>query len=115
MEFVRILVKGQSFMLHQIRKMIGFIVCIMREIFEADCFDKVYNRDCGLLIPMSPACGLFLDRCYFDGYNNKVSKNSKDVEHLEEIDWDKIEKDVESFKRSSIHPCILKASHDDKV
>eukprot|EP00002_Diphylleia_rotans_P017162 TRINITY_DN3328_c0_g1_i6.p1 TRINITY_DN3328_c0_g1~~TRINITY_DN3328_c0_g1_i6.p1 ORF type:complete len:397 (-),score=74.83 TRINITY_DN3328_c0_g1_i6:25-1215(-) len=66
-ELVHLTIIGQSFMLHQIRKMVGTIVCVVRgdlslETFEETLLPKIVRT------PMAPALGLFLEKCYYKGY-----------------------------------------------
>lgn len=64
---------------------------------------------------MVPACGLFLDRCYFTGYNTKLGIH-KDLEAmLEPVDWDPLNDDIESYKKAMILPTIMKAAMETRV
>ena len=40
MEFCVISVRGQSFMIHQIRKMIGLVIAVTRGVCSPDCITK---------------------------------------------------------------------------
>ena len=43
MEFCVISVRGQSFMIHQIRKMIGLVIAVVRKVCDPACLtDKVW-------------------------------------------------------------------------
>ena len=74
-EVVRVELDGQSFMLNQIRKMIGAVVCI-----AATGLPGTYIRDVLLRkgvrrgIPMAPANGLFLSFLDFSGYNRRLER-----------------------------------------
>ncbi|KAH7832629.1 putative Pseudouridylate synthase [Monocercomonoides exilis] len=69
-EMVEIAIDGQSFILHQIRKMIGSMIAVVRGIASDDYFDLSFsNRE--MPIPLAPSCGLFLDRCHFEIYNKR--------------------------------------------
>jgi tRNA pseudouridine38-40 synthase len=113
-EFVRILVHGQSFMLHQIRKMVGFVCAIMRGLVPESEFDRVFDRKHLFIAPMAPAEGLFLDRCYFQKYNIKLTRE-KSMADRQPMTWDALDEQVELFKRQQIHPVILHQSHEQKV
>lgn len=78
-EVVRIELDGQSFMLNQIRKMIGAVVCV-----AAAGLPETYIRDVLLRkavrrgIPMAPANGLFLSYLDFSGYNRRLERIQND-------------------------------------
>eukprot|EP00878_Enallax_costatus_P017892 GHUV01018804.1.p1 GENE.GHUV01018804.1~~GHUV01018804.1.p1 ORF type:complete len:472 (+),score=148.98 GHUV01018804.1:87-1418(+) len=58
--WVKCVVVGQSFMLHQIRKLIGTAVAIMRGVASEECLKLALDPDRDLNTPMAPALGLFL-------------------------------------------------------
>jgi tRNA pseudouridine38-40 synthase len=60
-EYLILRVKGQSFMLHQIRKMIGLAVAYMRGFAGKDTFTKTWALD-RIDIPKAPGVGLVLDQ-----------------------------------------------------
>lgn len=75
LEVVRICFDGQSFMLNQIRKMIGAVVCITATGLAEDYVTEVLLRK-GVQrgIPMAPANGLFLVSLDFSGYNARLAR-----------------------------------------
>ena len=60
LEFAVIKVKGQSFMLHQIRKMIGMAVAAVRGHASNDVIDKTWLLD-RIDVPRAPGLGLMLE------------------------------------------------------
>ncbi|VDQ17719.1 unnamed protein product [Trichobilharzia regenti] len=44
-EYTLIRITGQSFMLHQIRKMIGLMLAILKGYTQEDIFDLVFQRE----------------------------------------------------------------------
>lgn len=96
-EYLAVTVHGQSFLLHQIRKMIGFAVlnCRYSGAFLSDNFTKAFTGS--LHIPKSPAAPLFLSEILFDDFNARST--------------DKIEvatAEKEQFEREVIEPAIYK-------
>lgn len=67
LEFVVIKVKGQSFMLHQIRKMIGMMIAVMRGYTTEATIEATWGKD-RIDIPRAPGLGLML---------NEVNSNGK--------------------------------------
>ena len=68
---MRIVIIGQSFMLHQIRKMVGMAVAIMRGDAPEGCIKTALQPRRTVPTPMAPEVGLFLDECYYDAYNTR--------------------------------------------
>ncbi|DBA74849.1 TPA: hypothetical protein ACH3X2_009187 [Trebouxia sp. C0005] len=77
--WVRIVIIGQSFMLHQIRKMVGMAVAIMRGDAPANCIRIALQPKRAVPTPMAPDIGLFLDECYYDAYNNRWGADHEHV------------------------------------
>lgn len=78
-EWVRISVHGQSFLLNQIRKMIGLAVDIARGVARhKDVFPFVFSN-ANVDIPMVPGLGLYLDELFFERYNAHVDFDNKNM------------------------------------
>ncbi|KAL3682508.1 hypothetical protein R1sor_000530 [Riccia sorocarpa] len=108
-EFVRLHVVGQSFMLHQIRKMVGLAVAIMRGAAPVSVMDFALRKDTKFNVPMAPELGLFLEECYYSSYNQKFKSSH---EELSLNDWSDA---VSKFKKSVIYPHIASTETRDKV
>jgi tRNA pseudouridine38-40 synthase len=70
-EIVAVRVLGQSFIYNQIRKMIGFAICIMRGYVDEADFKTAFDPDWFYETPTAPGQGLMLDMLFFEGYNKK--------------------------------------------
>lgn len=110
-EWLSLKVHGQSFMMHQIRKMVTMATLIVR----CGCPEERMNESYGherLTIPKAPSLGLLLERPVFDTYNNK--KRVEDVEGKGEVAFDKYEKEIEDFKQREIYERIFREedAHD---
>jgi tRNA pseudouridine38-40 synthase len=73
-EWVRVELDGQSFMLNQIRKMIGTVSAILAAGLDGgflrSCLEPSVRRG----MPMAPANGLFLVDLFFERYNSSLSR-----------------------------------------
>ncbi|KAI5414683.1 uncharacterized protein LOC127138411 isoform X1 [Lathyrus oleraceus] len=107
MEFVKCEIVGQSFMLHQIRKMMGLAVAIMRNCAPESLIDKALQKDVSITVPTAPEVGLYLDECFFTSYNQKW----KDTH--EEVSMKAYEKEAEEFKMKYIYSHIASTEHKE--
>ena len=109
LEWSVIRVKGQSFMLHQIRKMIGLAVGIARGHTSLQTLETAWgvNR---IDIPRAPGLGLMLDTVHYEKYNRRIAG---DGIH-EGLDWVKQEDAVEKFKEDFIFSDIMETEVEEK-
>lgn len=102
-EFAVIKVKGQSFMLHQIRKMIGMVIAVVRGYASLDSLELCWTAN-KVDVPTAPALGLMLDKLHYDKYNRKYGK---DGIH-KPIEWPELEEEIEAFKHEYIFSNIVR-------
>jgi tRNA pseudouridine38-40 synthase len=101
-EWLSLKVHGQSFMMHQIRKMVGLASLVVRcgsppkTIYDA-LGNDVYN------IPKAPGLGLLLERPVFDHYNSKAAQFGRD-----KIEFDIVQKEMDEFKQREIYDRIFR-------
>ncbi|CAG7823342.1 unnamed protein product, partial [Allacma fusca] len=74
LEYVILRVKGQSFMLHQIRKMIGLVMAYMRGFASLETFNKCWTAD-RIDIPKAPGVGLMLDYVHYQRYDQRFGSD----------------------------------------
>lgn len=98
--WVRTQVHGQSFLLNQIRKMIGLAVAVYRGTAPSDAIHHALDPCLDLSTPMAPELGLFLIECKFDVYNDKFGHER---ELLDLNDW---AEEVEAFRLVRLCSCV---------
>lgn len=101
-EFCIIHVKGQSFMLHQIRKMIGLTLAVVRGIAPVETIQRSFKEN-RLDIPMAPGLGLVLEDTHYDGYNNRYGEDGMH----EILEWKEYESAIQEFRGKFINPLII--------
>ncbi|KAK9794961.1 hypothetical protein WJX73_004923 [Symbiochloris irregularis] len=99
--WVRMVVVGQSFMLHQIRKMVGLAVAIARGTAQDYVMHAALSGEHSVHVPLAPEGGLFLERCFFEAYNDRWKHT-----HGESVDVGLYADQVEDFKMSKLYPHI---------
>jgi tRNA pseudouridine38-40 synthase len=110
LEWLSLRVHGQSFMLHQIRKMIGLAVLCVKFDLPNDSitkiFEQCFSKENRFNIPKVPGEGLFLERAVFEGYNKKSEKCDAAT-----IEWNEVE--LEKCKQDLIYPDIFNAGNSN--
>lgn len=101
-EWISLIFHGQSFMLHQIRKMVGLAILSLRlgcnaPSLLAHCLQPIIRVN----IPKAPALGLLLDKGIFAAYNRKFSDTR------EAIEWEAVEERRGELKEQLIYPRIF--------
>ncbi|KAI8956622.1 pseudouridine synthase [Daldinia sp. FL1419] len=101
-QWLSLKVHGQSFMMHQIRKMVGMAVLVTRCATPFSRIDESYGT-ARISIPKAPSLGLLLERPVFENYN----KRAREQYNLPELDFGNYEKEIQEFKDSQIYRRIF--------
>lgn len=102
-EWLSLKVHGQSFMMHQIRKMVGMAALCVRCGTHPEIMRQSFG-DVIMRIPKAPGLGLLLERPVFDSYNANAAKQNG----REPIDFSKYDKEIEEFKEREIYQRIFR-------
>lgn len=94
--------KGQSFLLNQIRKMIGLVIEIIRGTAPEDAIPQCLNKQNKRHIHLAPGPGLFLERVFYDMYNSRRANPPT----TPTLDFDDIAEDIASFQQTVLYPAI---------
>lgn len=106
-EWLSLKVHGQSFMMHQIRKMVAMVALVVRCGTGLERMRESFGPD-RISIPKAPGLGLLLERPVFDTYNSKaVHEFGK-----EKLDFGKYEKTIEEFKQKEIYERIFRVENE---
>lgn len=101
-EWLSMKVHGQSFMMHQIRKMVGMASLVVRCGTPISRIQESYGEN-KMSIPKVPGLGLLLERPVFDSYNTlQAPKHGREI-----LDFGKWEKQMEDFKQKEIYQRIF--------
>jgi tRNA pseudouridine38-40 synthase len=102
-EWLSLKVHGQSFMMHQIRKMVGMAALTVRCGTDPSIMEKSFGNVI-VRIPKAPGLGLLLERPVFDSYNDKQAKQHG----REKVDFNKFNQQIEEFKEREIYQRIFR-------
>ncbi len=106
-EWLSLKVWGQSFMMHQIRKMVSMVALLVRCGCHEGRIQDSYMAD-KLSIPKAPSLGLLLERPVFEVYNEKLEEFG-----YNKIEFDRYEKEMEEFKQREIYERIFREEERD--
>ncbi|KAE8634891.1 hypothetical protein XENTR_v10002459 [Xenopus tropicalis] len=109
LELAVIKVKGQSFMMHQIRKMIGLVIAVVKGFAPTSIIERSWGEE-KVDIPKAPGLGLVLERVHFEKYNRRFGNDGLH----ESLNWTEEEEKIESFKKEHIYPTIIQTEIDEK-
>lgn len=109
-EWLSLKVHGQSFMMHQIRKMVSMAALVIRCGCHEGRVQDSYMAD-NLSIPKAPGLGLLLERPVFDTYNERLVGQYE----REPIEFKKYEKEMEDFKQREIYERIFREEENNNT
>ena len=101
-EWLSLKVHGQSFMMHQIRKMVSMAALMVRTGCPLERIQETYGPTT-FAIPKAPGLGLLLERPLFEEYN----KRAVETLQREPINFDKYREAIEEFKQKEIYDHIF--------
>uniref|UniRef100_A0A3Q3XG22 Pseudouridylate synthase 1 homolog n=1 Tax=Mola mola TaxID=94237 RepID=A0A3Q3XG22_MOLML len=107
-EFAVITVRGQSFMLHQIRKMIGLVIAVVKGYAGEEVMERSWGQE-KVDVPKAPGLGLVLERVHFDRYNKRFGDDGLH----ERLEWDRQEDAIQAFKEAHIYPTIVETERQE--
>ncbi|EKD21276.1 tRNA pseudouridine synthase A [Drepanopeziza brunnea f. sp. 'multigermtubi' MB_m1] len=107
-EWLSLKVHGQSFMMHQIRKMVAMVALVVRCGSPLSIIQESYGPQ-NISIPKAPGLGLLLERPVFDSYNEKAVREF----NREKINFDNYQKEMEEFKQREIYDRIFREEEKD--
>ncbi|KGO62610.1 Pseudouridine synthase I, TruA [Penicillium expansum] len=101
-EWLSLKVHGQSFMMHQIRKMVAMATMVVRSGCPPDRINETYGPE-RIAIPKAPGLGLLLERPIFDAYNTKTQGLDR-----QPLNFQKFEAEMNEFKQREIYDRIFR-------
>lgn len=108
-EWLSIKIHGQSFMLHQIRKMVAMAALVVRNGCAPERITEAFGST-RISIPKAPSLGLLLEQPVYDAYNKKLQDFGHGAvsfeEHMEKL---------EAFKMKHIYDKIYSEEAKENV
>lgn len=95
-------------MLHQIRKMVGVVIAICRNVAKHDVIERSWKHE-RLDLPIAPGLGLVLEEVHYDKYNGKFGNDGMH----ERLDFIELNDQVAEFRAKHILPTIVKVEKEE--
>lgn len=108
-EFAILEIKGQSFLLHQIRKMTAALIAVIKNYISEKDIEDYFKRD-KYMIPMVPSLGLVLYHVHYEYYNKRYGN---DGIH-KELNWTERDERIEQFWQDQILKHITETEIKEK-
>lgn len=112
-EWIPTQVVGQSFLLHQIRKMVSVAMDVARGAAPVSTIPLALDKTNDWRLNVAPAQGLFLEMSYYTGYNRRKASNAE----LSDIDWDNVKNPAHArwkdFRRNVVMNHIVEEEAKD--
>uniref|UniRef100_H2YLR8 Pseudouridylate synthase 1 homolog n=1 Tax=Ciona savignyi TaxID=51511 RepID=H2YLR8_CIOSA len=100
-EFITLTVKGQSFMIHQIRKMVGMAIAMVNKLASEEHLVRAFSQPLED-IPKAPGTGLVLEKVHYERFNKGPAKQHGGIV------FDDVQDQVDEFRKTRIFPYIYK-------
>lgn len=120
LEVVQVEIEGQSFMLHQIRKMIGLAVALVRDRIPdaADLLRLFLDSGVPHYVPLAPSFPLLLQWCHFDAYNRRIERIREHSGHeLSSLAFHmdpELRSRMEAFRNDVLYPHIAEIEINER-
>ena len=108
-EWLSLKVWGQSFMMHQIRKMVSMVALLVRCGCHEGRIQDSYAAN-KLSIPKAPSLGLLLECPVFEVYNEKLEGFG-----YSRIDFGRYAEEMEEFKQREIYERVFREEERDRT
>lgn len=110
-QWISIKIWGQSFMMHQIRKMIGMLALTIRCGADPTRVVPLTLGPANLSIPKVPGLGLLLERPIFSSYNEKQAA----AHGRDDLQFERYETEMDEFKQREIYERMYREENESNA
>ena len=100
-------IRGNSFMINQIRKMLATVLSIAHNVLTIDQLKDTFTETKWAL-PRLPGEGLFLNKVEYPGFVKSAGKRKEFSANGKNVEFDHVRGDIEKWKTKVLYPHIAK-------
>ncbi|OHT15517.1 tRNA pseudouridine synthase A, mitochondrial [Tritrichomonas foetus] len=113
-KYVLWLIRGKSFMINQIRKMIATVLAVSYKVLTIEQLERTFSAEKWALARL-PGEGLFLDKVEYPGFMSAARKR-KDFEGSDkDVEFGNVRGEIEKWKKEVLFPHIAKLVKENDV
>jgi len=103
--FVLFAIRGNSFMMNQIRKMVAVVVATARGLLDPTRIEASFGQE-KWAIPKLPGEGLMLERVEYPGFRARAAQRQEFAAAAKDVEFETVRPDIEQWKREVLFPHI---------
>lgn len=104
-KYVLFTIRGNSFMMNQIRKMLAMVIACSRKLVPAETIDLSFSQEKWAIAKL-PGEGLMLDRVEYPGFRANATRNEKFLNPKKDVEFESIRGEIADWKMNVLFPHI---------
>jgi tRNA pseudouridine38-40 synthase len=113
-ECVLFTIRGKSFMLNQIRKMLGVVVAVARGAFKPEMIEETFGIE-RWAIPKLPGDGLMLDKVEYTAWMRVSESTGKFLGPMKDVEFTAARGEVDRWKETVLFPHIVRHVSEGRI
>jgi tRNA pseudouridine38-40 synthase len=113
-EFVLFTIRGNSFMMNQIRKMLAVVLALSYNVINLEVLAEIFGETRWALSKL-PGEGLMLDRVEYPSFMQNAQKEARFRDPKRDVEFNMVRPEIEAWKRDVLFPHIAALIKESRV